>query len=153
MDKFISSLLKKGVIISSLGLIAIALLQIFARFFLAQAPAWTEEASRLCFIYATSFAAGLALKNNYYVHLDYFYNLFTTNIQRKLRIIIPLMTFLLFLIITIYSIQFIYLGRLETSPSLKMRMAYIFISVLIMSLSLSYFAFKDFINQVKNKKP
>lgn len=153
MDKFISSFLKKGVIISTLGLIAIVLLQIFARFFLAQAPSWTEEASRLFFIYATSFAAGLALKNNYYVHLDYFYNLFSEGVQRKLRVIIPLLTLVLFLIIAIYSIQFIYLGRLETSPSLKIRMAYIFVSVLIMSLSISYFAFKEFMNQVKNNKP
>lgn len=153
MDKFISSLLKTGVIISTLGLIAIVLLQIFARFFLAQAPAWTEEASRLCFIYATAFAAGLALKNNYYVHLDYFFNLFSVNIQRKLRVLIPLLTFLLFLIIAIYSVQFIYLGRLESSPSLKIKMSYIFFSILIMSLSVSYYAFKEFISQLKNNKP
>ena len=152
MDKFISSILKKGVIISTLGLIAIVLLQIFARFFLAQAPAWTEEASRLCFIYATSFAAGLALKDNYYVHLDYFYNLFSKNVQRRLKIIIPLLTVFLFLIIAFYSIEFIYLGRLESSPSLKIRMAFIFISILIMALSVSYFAFKEVMAQLKNKK-
>ncbi|QCX40360.1 TRAP transporter small permease subunit [Aureibaculum algae] len=153
MDRFISSMLKKGVIISTLGLIAIVLLQIYARFFMAQAPAWTEEASRLCFIYATSFAAGLALKNNYYVHLDYFYNLFSKNVQRRLKIIIPVLTVFLFLILAFYSLEFIYLGRLESSPSLKIKMAFIFVSILIMSLSVSYYAFKEVMAQIKNEKP
>lgn len=152
MDKFIASFLKKGTIISTLGLIVIVLLQIYARFFLAQAPAWTEEASRLCFIYATSFAAGLALKDNYYVHLDYFFDLFSEKVQQKLKIIIPALVLILFLVLAIYSLQFIYLGRLETSPSLKIKMAFIFLSVFIMAFSICIYAFKEMVNQIKKNK-
>ncbi|NJO01809.1 MAG: TRAP transporter small permease subunit [Bacteroidia bacterium] len=52
------------------GLLGAVLVQIVARFMLVQAPAWTEELARIFFIYAVSFAAGLALKQNYFVAID-----------------------------------------------------------------------------------
>ncbi len=74
LRKLIGRVLKLGTLISTWGLITTVLLQIFFRFSPLQTPSWTEEASRLFFIYAMSFAAGLAMKTSYYVHLDMFFN-------------------------------------------------------------------------------
>jgi len=60
MLKTLNKLLSLGTLLSTIGFIGSTVIQIFARFFLASAPSWTEEASRLFFIYAMSFAAGLA---------------------------------------------------------------------------------------------
>ena len=80
--KGIGKILKIGTLVSTIGLIGTVSLQIFARFFLASDPSWTEEASRLFFIYAVSFASGIALKNNSYVGLDLFYNMREKHISR-----------------------------------------------------------------------
>lgn len=150
MHKVIGSILKYGTILSTLGIIIMVLIQIYARFFLPNSPSWTEEASRLFFIYALSFAAGLAVKNHYYVHLDYFFNKFSEKTQKVIMLIIPLTTALLFLIVAIYSLDFIVQGHAERSPSLKVRMSYVFFSIFIMGASICYYSVLEFIRQIKN---
>ena len=151
MKKNIARLLKYGLLISTYGLIGSVLLQVFARFFLSNTPAWTEEASRLFFIYATAFAAGLALKDRYYVHLDIFFEQFPEKVQHTLELIIPLFTFMLFSILTIFSIQFIVQGYAEFSPSMKIRMAFVFSSMFIMGASISYYAALDFLKRFRSR--
>ncbi|MEM1124879.1 MAG: TRAP transporter small permease subunit, partial [Bacteroidota bacterium] len=84
MQKYFTKFLKYGTLISTYGLIGSVLLQIFARFFLTNTPAWTEEASRLFFIYAMAFAAGLALKSDEYVALDLFFEKLSPVLQKRL---------------------------------------------------------------------
>lgn len=140
MEKNIARFLKYGTLLSTYGLIATVLLQIFARFFLQNAPAWTEEASRLFFIYAMSFAAGLAFKHHYFVHLDLFYDQLPSWVQGILSVLIPLLTLILFAIMALYAIPFMIDGHGETSPSMKIRMSTAFFSLFIMGISISYFA-------------
>ena len=149
MQKTISRILKYGVLLSTYGLIGSVLLQIFARFFLDNTPPWTEAASRMFFIYATAFAAGLALKNNYYVHLDVFFDKLPANIQRLLEIAIPALILVLFGLLTIYAIPFIVAGHFEFSPSMKIRMSFVFFSMFIMGASICYYAWRELKRQFK----
>ncbi|MEM7800115.1 MAG: HDIG domain-containing metalloprotein [Chloroflexota bacterium] len=105
MKKSISRILKYGTLLSSWLLIGSVLLQIFARFFLESAPAWTEEASRLFFIYSVAFAAGLAFKDDYYVYLEVFFEKLSPKFQRILLVAIPTCTTLLFGIMTVVQLQ------------------------------------------------
>ncbi|MBX2874475.1 MAG: TRAP transporter small permease subunit [Saprospiraceae bacterium] len=151
MEKAITRLLKYGTLISTYALIGSVLLQIFARFFLSNTPPWTEEASRLFFIYATAFGAGLAFKSHYYVHLDVFYNRLSPKIQSSLNILIPLLVLSLFALLSIHAIQFVRLGHFEYSPSMKMRMSFAFFSMFIMGASISYYAVKDLRKALKRQ--
>ena len=65
---FLSTFLKYGTLLTSLGFIFTVSLQIYARFFLTDVPPWTEEASRMLFIYAISFASGIEYRGNYFVY-------------------------------------------------------------------------------------
>ncbi|WP_339713772.1 TRAP transporter small permease subunit [uncultured Kriegella sp.] len=140
--KTIGRLLKIGTLLSTWGLMATVLLQIFCRFSPFDTPSWTEEASRLFFIYAMSFAAGLAMKNEFYVHLDMFYNRFSARLKKILNVAIPIVTLLLFLVMAFYSIQFIILGIPEKSPSMGFNMGLAFISMFIMATSISYYLWR-----------
>jgi len=144
--------LKYGTLISTYLLLASVVLQITARFLLEQAPSWTEETSRLFFIYSTAFAAGLALRDKYYVHLDLFFEKLNPRVQRILLFIIPSMTLFLFGIMSIYSIAFILLGHQETSPSMGIRMSFVFLSLFIMSASLAYYAGVEIWKIIKDRK-
>ena len=149
MEKTISSILKYGTLLSTYALIASVLLQIFARFFLANTPPWTEEASRMFFIYSTAFAAGLALKQNYYVHLDVFFDRLPSPVQKWLRLLIPTAILFLFGLLSVFAIQFISLGHYEFSPSMGIRMSFVFTSIFILGISVSYFAYRQLIRELK----
>jgi TRAP-type C4-dicarboxylate transport system permease small subunit len=150
MEKQIGKILKYGTLISTYLLISSVLLQIFSRFLLNNTPAWTEEASRLFFIYAVSFASGIALKNNYYVHLDLFFDQFSQRTKKICLVIITSSTLLLFVIMTWYALQFVILGNNEYSPSMKIRMSLVFFSMVVMGASISYYAFNDVKKAIKN---
>ena len=151
MQKAISRILKYGVLLSTYALVGSVLLQIFARFFLANTPPWTEEASRLFFIYATAFAAGLAFEGRYYVHLDVFYNQLSKRIQRLIDLVVPTLVLLLFGLLTIYAVRFVILGHQEFSPSMKIRMSLAFCSMFILGASISYYALKDLQKALKQE--
>ena len=152
LHKTIGRILKVGVLLSTWGLIFTVLLQIFCRFTPLDTPTWTEEASRLFFIYAMSFGAGLAMKNEYYVHLDMFFSNFPVKLQRLLVKVIPVIVLFLFVIMAIYSIQFVLLGIPEKSPSMGFNMGVAFFSMFIMSASISYYLWKKIQKNYKNSK-
>lgn len=151
--KTIGRLLKLGTLLSTWGLMATVLLQIFCRFSPFDTPSWTEEASRLFFIYAMSFAAGLAMKNEFYVHLDMFYNRFSTRLKKLLNLAIPVISLFLFVIMAFYSVQFIVLGIPEKSPSMGFNMGVAFFSMFIMAASISYYLWRKIRKTYKSEKP
>ncbi len=139
LNKTIGRLLKMGTLLSTYGLLFTVLLQIICRFSPINTPPWTEEASRLFFIYAMSFAAGLAMKNEFYVHLDMFFDRFPERIKKILNLAIPLITLVLFVVMAIYAIKFVVLGLSEKSPSMGFNMGIAFFSIFIMSASICYY--------------
>ncbi len=151
--KTIGRLLKLGTLLSTWGLMATVLLQIFCRFSPFDTPSWTEEASRLFFIYAMSFAAGLAMKNEFYVHLDMFYSRFSMRLKKILNLAIPVISLFLFVIMAFYSVQFIVLGIPEKSPSMGFNMGVAFFSMFIMAASISYYLWRKIRKTYKSAKP
>lgn len=151
MNKLLTRILKYGAIASTYLLISSVLLQIVARFLLPNTPAWTEEASRLFFVYAIAFAAGLALKDNEYVYLEFFFDRIPNGFQRALRLLIPGLTFLLFACVALYAISFVLLGIPEKSPSMKFSMGYVFFSMVILAASISIFAARDFFKAMRQR--
>ncbi|GAA4952537.1 TRAP transporter small permease [Algibacter agarivorans] len=152
LKKGVGRFLKYGTLISSFCFIAVTLIQIYARFFMDSAPSWTEEAARFFFIYAMSFAAGLAMKGGYYVHFDVIYNKMSIRQQNILSIIVSLFTIVLFLILTVYAIQFVKVGIIEHSPSLGVSMAIAFASMVIMGAFITVYAIWDLLKSIKKLK-
>jgi len=137
---YISYTLKIGTLVSTSGLIASVLIQIYGRFFMENAPPWTEEASRIFFIYAISFAAGLAYQQNYFVSLDLISDRLTAKQNLLLEKAVHISIFALFLIMAIYSIKYIQIGFSEYSPSLGINMAVSFSSMLLLAASICFFS-------------
>ncbi|SHE42444.1 TRAP-type C4-dicarboxylate transport system, small permease component [Arenibacter palladensis] len=153
LNKTIGRLLKMGTLLSTYGLLFTVLLQIICRFTPMNTPSWTEEASRLFFIYAMSFAAGLAMKNEFYVHLDMFYERFPERIKKTLHLAVPSISLILFVIMAVYAIKFVILGIPEKSPSMGFNMGIAFFSIFIMSTSISYYLLKKIMKIIKNSRP
>ena len=153
LNKTVGRLLKMGTLLSTYGLLFTVLLQIICRFTPMNTPAWTEEASRIFFIYAMSFASGLAMKNEFYVHLDMFYERFPERIKKTLNLAVPSITLILFVVMAVYAIKFIILGIPEKSPSMGFNMGIAFFSIFIMSTSIGYYLLIKIMKIIKNSRP
>jgi TRAP-type C4-dicarboxylate transport system permease small subunit len=134
-----ATVLKWGTLGSTLGFVACVLIQIYARLLLETAPSWTEEAARLFFVLSIGFAAGLALRSDYYVYFDFFYARMRPGGQRVLNWLIDGLTTALFLLFLYHALRFSWMGLAERSPSLKFPMAIAFVSMVILSLSVLIF--------------
>ena len=152
-NRIIIRFLEGGTLMAATGLILTVVLQIISRrFFTEHAPSWTEEASRFFFVYAISFAAGLGQKEGYFVSMDYFYRKFSSNAKRIIDLLITIVSLFLFGTMLIFSIQFIRLGMVETSPGLGLPMSFAFTSMFIMSGSVFYFLITAMIGNTKSLK-
>ena len=141
--------LKYGTLLTSLGFLFTVSLQIFARFFLSDVPPWTEEASRILFIYAIAFASGLAYRGNYFVFLEAFYAGFSNQMKKIVDLLSPLMTLFLFGTTAFYSLYMVEMGGSELSPSLQIIMVIPFLSIFILCISISYFSCQSFLKKIK----
>ena len=139
--KTIGWTLKYGTFVSSFGFIVTVSIQVFSRYFLENVPAWTEETSRILFIYAIAFASGLAFKGNYFVKLDLFQKKESPQFEITLNILSLLVSLFLFGTMSFYSINVLKMGLNELSPSLQIPMIIPFFGLQIMSLSICLYAF------------
>ncbi len=152
LNRIVSWFLKMGTLLSTTALILSVVVQIYARFFMESAPSWTEEASRLFFIYAICFASGLAYKQNYFVSLDLISSKLSTRANEKLTLFLTALVFLLFLVMMIYSIFYIKLGYIEKSPSLGFNMSISFASIFLMSLAIVFYSSIKFFQLIRKAR-
>ena len=146
---FLSKFLKYGTLLTSLGFVMTVSLQIFARFFLSDVPPWTEEASRILFIYAIALSSGLAYRGNYFVFLEAFYANFSDILKKKIDLISPILSLILFGFCGFYSLSMLEMGLNEYSPTLHILMIIPFLSIFILSLSISYYSLTAFLKKIK----
>ncbi|MDR1731128.1 MAG: TRAP transporter small permease [Synergistaceae bacterium] len=130
------------------GLIAVVLLQVYARMFLPKSPHWTEEASRFLMLYMVAFAAGLAAKERAYVNVDVFINLIRGRLRLLIQLFIDLLTIALMAATVWYGWKNALVGRIQTSASLEIPMQWIFASMVLHSGSILLYTvmlvFEDF---------
>ena len=146
---FLSKFLKYGTLLTTLGFVMTVSLQIFARFFLSDVPPWTEEASRILFIYAIAFSSGLAYRGNYFVFLEPFYAGFSDILKKKIDLISSILSLVLFGFCGFYSLSMLEMGLNEYSPTLHILMIIPFLSILILCLSISYYSLMAFLKKIK----
>lgn len=133
MDK----LLEWGAMISLSALIVTVSIQIFsriaARFSSLQPPAWTEEVTRLCFIYIISFAAGLAVRDKAFVNVEVLITRLPGKARRWLELIIHLVIIFFMIVFLFYSVDFVKMGSVQQSVVLQFPLSYMFCGPLIIS--------------------
>jgi len=140
-DYHFNRFLKYGTLISTLLLIGIVCIQIYARFLMENAPSWTEELSRMVFIYTVSFASGLAFRQGYFIKLDLWHSHINTRFSRALDTLSALTTLVLFILFLVYGVDFLMMGLAERSPGLAIPMAWSFGAMVLLGFSMTYFAF------------
>ena len=91
------------------------------------------------------------MKSSYYVHLEMFYNRFNQRIKRLLDLLIPWVSLILFVTMAYFSVKLVLLGIPEKSPSIRINMGFVFISMLVLSSSICYYLWIEI--RGNSKKP
>lgn len=137
LHKNLRRLLKYGTLLSTFGLLVSVLIQIYGRFFLAASPPWTEEASRLFFIYTVAFAAAPALGEGYFIALDLLPKGLSDVWRQRLGRWVQLAIIGISAVLAVYAWGFVRLGFAEQSPGMGFRMAIAFFSVFLLFASVA----------------
>lgn len=150
--KLIDFTVESGVILSLTGMVISVVIQVFTRFFMESAPHWTEEAARIFFIFSVAFGAGLGIRDHAFVQLDYFLNKLNVSNKYIIQIIIHGIILLFGVLLSYYSIIFIEIGSSETSPSLQINMSFVFSSMFILGILVTYYSAFVLMNNAKQKE-
>ncbi len=152
IKKILDTVLAVGAIVSMVCMVVTVLIQVFARFFLPQAPAWTEEASRIFFIYITAFASGLALERNAFVSLGIIEQYCRGRLLFFVRLLVGCVSVFFALLISYVSFEFVEVGTMQNAPTLRfLTMDYVFISITLMMGMVGLYGVIDLLNIIKSQ--
>lgn len=110
-------------------MIAVVLIQVFARSFLPQSPVWTEELSRFALIYIAAFGAGLAFRNGDLVHVDLICESLPGLWPKRLRFVSTALSMGLCVILVGPALDFMSIGSMQTSPAMHLQMTWVFLAI------------------------
>ncbi len=149
--KMISKLFKIGALVSLVSMIGVVTLQVFARYFLESTPHWTEEAARMLFIYAVAFGTGTGIQNGDFIRLDLIEKYLSPQMGWWLNVVTDILIIVFAVLLAFGSIQFIRLGMDEMSPALELPMGLVFVSILLIGLSIILFTLVHLQQMFKHK--
>lgn len=153
MIKFdpIERTLELGTFLAFTCLIIIVTYQVVTRFlFPSLSKVWTEEASRLFFVYSVAFSAPLAMKKREYVNVDILINLFPKKIKALFELMTQLMTIILLGALLQYALAFAALGQRQLSPTMSIPMSVAYSSTFVALLFLLIYALVNFYLYIKS---
>ncbi|PID56455.1 hypothetical protein CSB45_11430 [candidate division KSB3 bacterium] len=137
---FMDRVLETGTLLSLLGMLSVVTIQVVARYALPKAPPWTEEASRIFFVYMVAFAGGLAVKAGAFVAVDTFVTMLPNKLQTVMSICIHFVTTLFMWLIAWHALTYIKIGSIQLSPALRVRMSYVFASTFVVSFFIGLYS-------------
>lgn len=146
---FLDRIMKFGAISSLLAMVVIVLLQVFARTFLPKVPSWTEEASRLFFIYTVCFAAGLAIKEKAYVNVDNFINLLSPRGRKYLELILDAVLFLFMALLVNEAYILVLAVKGQISAALQWPMEIFYAGILLMFTFIAIYLVLHIVSLIK----
>lgn len=133
----VHNVLKMAIIVVFTTLIATVSLQVFARYFLPQAPIWTEEYSRMALVYAAAIGGGWALRTGDMVNVDLFILLLGRRVRLALEVVV-MAAVIVFCVLQIGpALRFIEVGGMQTSPALEWNMAYVHGAMLVAPITIA----------------
>ena len=129
--KWIERLFNTAAIIALSAIMLIVLYQIIGRL-LPQAPVWTEELSRYLFVYTIVLASAAVIIRKRHVRLELFHHKFSPRVNLIFDLLGHLIIAVFAIILIKYAWDYTYVGRRQTSASMKfLNMALVYASTLI----------------------
>lgn len=145
----LEKLLEAGAFLTFLALVINVSIQVITRNLMPSVTVvWTEELSRLLFIYSIVFCAPLAMKKEEYVNVDIILNLMNKKVRWVADLLIKAASTVLFAIVSYKGIEFAKLGVNQTSAVLRVPMVYAYSSISITCLLITGYGVYNMYNHI-----
>lgn len=132
------------------GMTIVVLIQIAARYADNLTVSWTEEMTRLLFVFIIALGSGLSLKYGAYADVDILYERFPRPLQ-KVSYILNYVFILIFNVVAIVSgLNFIEVGKRALSPAMRIPMGYLHATIFIFGIVSAFYTVMKFIEFFKN---
>lgn len=156
MDKFIDILYEKiiGNLIKVIGIIMAVtiLVQIFSRAFMKVPFSWTEELSRITFMWFCFLGSGIAMKKKAHLGIDYFINKFSTQYRYYNQIVINLLIGLFGFFMSYYGVNMAKIMHKQVSSVMRIPMSYFYAVIPITGFLFLILAIHYLIKDIKTGK-
>jgi TRAP-type transport system small permease protein len=121
------------VIVAMFGTVA---LQVFARYFLEVAPAWTEEVGRYLLVWLTALGVGIALRaaDGYRGAVDFIVNAMPPRWGHALNLAFMAVTFAFLCMVAIKTFELVMKKMEVRTPALELPESYLYLGVFFMAL-------------------
>lgn len=133
-------------------MIGVVALQVFARFLLPSCPSWTEELSRIFYIYIIGLAAPIALRNDLLVNVDLVINSLRPKTRLALGIFNRVVVFAVCAVLAYSSYGFMLSGLREKSVALVWPMVIPFTALFICGALMTLFCAEGIIKDCMRLK-
>lgn len=138
-------------VIFTCAMMGCVIIQIGGRLFLSSAPSWTEELSRMFFIYAVAFGLGCSFKNGALIKLEILDRFASKNTIWVIDLVINIALALFGILMMGYAVPFVLSGSNETSPALQVPMYTTFTGILILFFFVMVFSLEAVYDQIKRR--
>jgi TRAP-type C4-dicarboxylate transport system permease small subunit len=152
IKSILDGVLAAGTLFFTCGMVMAVALQAAARWLLPSAPAWTEEVARICFVFTIAFGAGPAMRDRAFVQVDTLLRIWGPGPARLLQRLTHLVIAVLMLGVGMLSLRFVALGVGQRSPCLHLPMAWVYLSILILSCMIALYAGLAFLSTLRRRK-
>ncbi|WP_207477639.1 TRAP transporter small permease [Arenibaculum pallidiluteum] len=149
----VGAICRYGTLAAFAVLVAVVTLQVLGRIPGFPSPSWTEEVARFALVYLVAFSCGLALLRGELVNVDLFVAPLSEGARRVVDRVVDLVILLFSLAIIPGAYLYVMNSFGERARSIDLPMVAVYLVVLIIPVSLAFFAFIRLIGAAPTAHP
>jgi TRAP-type C4-dicarboxylate transport system permease small subunit len=107
-------------------LVLVVFFQVVARYVFNQPPAWSEELARFLQVWIILLASPLCIRKGSHLAVDYFGHKLSPGNRKRLDILIGLLITSYVLVVTLFGIRLMVVGRFQVSPAMGLPMTVVY---------------------------
>ena len=115
-------------------------------------PAWTEEAIRFLFVWASCVGAAIGIKEHIHIGIDVIVNLLPKLGQKICAILVQLILLGFDVFIIKVGFQMVAKTMTQASPALRLPMAYVYLAVPVMGILGIWYSVLEIVKLIREKE-
>lgn len=134
------------------GMTFLIFVQVLARYVFKTPLAWSEESARFLFIWMTFIAGYVGARKGQHIGVELIQNLLPKTVKRGIKVVCDLISVVFFLMVLYYCCT--QWGKLssQTSPALKIPMAFVYLGMMMGCLGMAVSYFLHIFEVIKKEK-
>lgn len=133
------------------GLLAIVVfLQVVTRFILKVPMPWTEEVTRILFVYIVFLGAGLGMRSRGHVNVDFLVSKASGRLRLIWDSLVDIIVGVLLVAWVVLGLQFVFRSVDQVTPYLRLPISIMYFSIPLSAAIMLYYLIQDFVRRLRS---